>query len=429
MVRRVRIALAAAALCCSADVAQAADLAVEGGDVRFPAEASSRGTLAVFSRFERAADGTAGLDVLARRVGADGRPQGDAVLVGKGAAPGPGLVGEAYAVAFDRRRTRWLVAWSGREPGMAQASCGPPQTFPVSTPACVQAKREVFVRVVDADGGVADPARRITATGDPGDAYASGAAPAVAYDSRADRFLLVSVAADPRRLGGTLVSHVLDRAGAPVRDGTTLPLTGNAAATELVSGPDGGYLLGFAGFGGSDPAERELRVRPLTAAGRPRGRTVTVSPSGGPGASGIRLAMDRDRGEALAVWAEARSGASSGFRARRLTVGGRPRGGGVPLPFTVGTGRVDVVGFGRGWLFGVTEERPEIGHAVLVHRGRADGRVVGAARVVSDDDAVTPGLADLGKGRALVGWTLSPVSRGTAEAPPPPRPRVRLVRP
>jgi len=129
------------------------------------------------------------------------------------------------------------------------------------------------------------------------------------------------------------------------------------------------------------------------------------------------------------VWAEAPPGGSSGWRARRLAASGVPRGEGVSLSFTVGTGRVAVAAFGTGWVYAFTAERPRGGHAVLVRRAQPDGSAVGASRVVSEDDAVSPGVTDAGRGRALVGWTHMPVSRETSAPPPPARPRVGLIRP
>ena len=421
----------AAALGASATPAHAADLTSVGSDVRFAGPADSGRALAVFIRAVQSPGAPASLDVLARRVGRDGRPLGRKVLLGQDAAPGPALVGEAVAVAYDSRRRSWLVAWSGREAGMAVVNCGPAPSGPISGPPCRQAKREIFVRRVDRTGRAAGPARRITATGSAQDAFAVGAVPALAYDRRADRFLLLSVASIPRE-GSTLAAQPLRPDGTPAAAARTLAVgagtRSSASETRVVAAPRGGFLLAYTAGGEQfDVRDRELYTQAMSAAGDPEGGPTQISKPGRPGASGLRIAVnDRD---VLALWSESGSGASKGWRARRLTRDGRPRGGTTLLPFTVGTGPVDVAAFGSGWLYGYTEERPEGGHAALVRRGRSGGRPVGGSRVVSDDDAVSPSVTDAGQGAALVGWTYSPVTRGSADPPPPARPRVGTTRP
>ena len=430
--RRVGLSLCIAALLTTTvQAAHAADLSSEGAEVHFSGSSPAGHTLAVFARPVQRADGTASLDVLARRVGSDGRPVGSKVLLGQDAVPGPNLVGEALAVAYDARRGRWLVAWSGREPGMPELDCsGPARQAPVPAPACRQAKREIFVRVVDRTGRAAGPARKVTATGADDDVYAVGAVPALAYDRRTDRFLVVSIAVRLRESGNALVARSLRPDGTPAGAPRSLPAGGSsrsaAAETRVVSDPSGGFLLAYIA-GGEMFDDRELYTRALTADGDPEGEPAVVSQPGRPGVGGLQMAGDgRD---VLAVWAEAPPGGSSGWRARRLAASGVPRGEAVSLSFTVGTGRVAVAAFGTGWVYAFTAERPRGGHAVLVRRAQPDGSAVGASRVVSEDDAVSPGVTDAGRGRALVGWTHMPVSRETSAPPPPARPRVGLIRP
>lgn len=430
--RRIGLSLCLAALLTTtAQAAQAADLSSAGAEVHFSGPSAAGHTLAVFARAVQRADGTASLDVLARRVGGNGRPVGRKVLLGQDAVPGPNLVGEALAVAYDSRRGRWLVAWSGREPGMAEVDCsGPPRQGPVPTFACRQAKREIFVRVVDRAGRAAGPARQVTTTGAADDAYAVGAVPALAYDRRTDRFLVVSIAARLRESGNALAARSLRPDGAPSGAPRSLPAGGStrsaASETRLVGDSRGGFLLAYIA-GGESFDDRELYSRALTVDGDPEGEPAIVSQPGRPGVSGLQ--MTTEGRDVLAVWSESGPGGSRGWRARRLAASGSPRGGGVSLPFTVGTGRVEVAAFGAGWVYAFTAERPRGGHAVLVRRAQRDGSPVGASQVVSEDDAVSPTVTDAGRGRLLVGWTHMPVSRESSAPPPPARPRVGLIRP
>lgn len=408
----------------SAAPVEAEDLSSYGEDVRLAGPASEGRALAVFTRTVVRDDGSTSLDVLARRVGRDGRPLGEELLVGQDAAPGPGVVGDAATAAYDSRRRRWLVAWSGHEPGMAQVPCPPPHPPEY---ACRRAKREIQVRVVDASGRLGGAARQVTETGAPDDVGAIGAVPALAYDRRTDRFLLVAAAF--RENLGMLVDRVLTADGVPAGASRQLALTAapNTPVPEarLAALPQGGFLLAFTS------GDMELHTRPLGASGRPRGRTRTISKPGRPGAFSPALAVDATTGEALVVWFEARSGAKGGVRARRLAADGRSAGRTRELPFPVGVGAVSVTPFGRGWLYGFTEERamPVLGRAALVHRAGRSGALTGSPGVVSEDDAAGPAVVDAGGGRALVGWTYRPVSRGPLPMQIPPRPRAQLVRP
>jgi hypothetical protein len=170
------------------------------------------GTLAVFSRDSAA--GPASLTVLAppRRPRRPARRPSDRA-----------------------RRRRRAGAWARRRggrgrPRRAPAGAGlclvgarardgrgelrPRADVPGAHPAVPPAKREIFVRGVTPDGARRGPAQRVTTTGAADDAFASGAVPALGYDRRAGRFLLVAIAADPgaRR---TLVAHLLHPTAGP----------------------------------------------------------------------------------------------------------------------------------------------------------------------------------------------------------------------
>jgi hypothetical protein len=400
--------------------AGAEDLAARGGTPTLLRDVATGQGLAVWAR--SAEDGSGFSDVVARPLDRAGRPAGAEVVVASDALAPPGLVGAMFDVALDTRRHRFVVVWSGWQPGMAEEACtvsGPPGI----APPCRLRDQELFVRVLDGAGRPLGDARRLTSTGRPDDVAATASAPALAYDARAHGYLLAY------RVGtslgrGALRLRRLGIAGV-ARGGEHAVRRGSSALPEarVVGGPGGGFVLVYTW--GPELRQREAYARALRADGAPAGRDYAVSPRGGPGADGLEVAH---RSSTLVVWAEARRGASDGFRARRLKSSGRPAGRAVGLPYEVGVGRLSAAPAGRGWVYAFTQSRPQLGHAVLVQRARGNGRVAGRPREVSGDDAMAPSALAWSGGRLLVGWTQVPVMRGSAPPPGPAHPRIALVR-
>jgi len=262
-----------------------------------------------------------------------------------------------------------------------------------------------------------------------------GVTPSVAYDRRSDGYVLVhagTTRGDVTR--GELFSQRLSADGKPLGGVRRLDLRPGADSAaplaRLAPDPAGGVLPAFTWGPVANGAE--LYTTKLDANGRP-GRVRAISKPGGPGAAGVELAPASRGREALVVWADARSGASSGFRARLLRADGRPARSAVELPFRQGAGAVVVAPLtdASGWRYAfLADDRSsscEICRRVSVRRARRDGRALGATRTISPSGvlAANPLLAPLRRGAHVVGWDEPPVSGpgGTTAA----RSRVRTV--
>ena len=318
----------------------------------------------------------------------------------------------ATPAATDRRRGVTLVAWVGRDPSMACEQRSFPSIPGMPPQQMTVCDREIFVRAVGRDGRPVAPAHRVSDTGDPSNPDAVAGHPALAWDKAAGRWLLVhSAQPDPQRpMEGHLVARALRPDGAPDGPPRTLVDEGAYPGGLVADRPGPGTTLLL--MRGPSLNHRELHVTRLTAQGRRTGTIRQVSPAGGPGAGGPALAWSAAR--ALTIWAEARSGAETGWMARRIDLRtGRPRGAAVALPYEQGTGQVTVAAAGDGWVYGFTRTGPRVNRQVAsTQRATASGRPTGAVRVHSPEGA---NAHDVRVTATLVGWTDFP--EGAAAVP------------
>lgn len=232
--------------------------------------------------------------IFARAVDALGRPRGPVALVSRGdeLAAGP-------AVAYDRRRREFLVAWSATPVG------GLP---------------DIHVRRLDVGGGPLDAPRRISSAAERGEA---AGLPHVASHPRAGGYLVAFtsfVVGDGRYVARL---QALDGLGREVgADDRALPVSGRRPTSDaVVATPRAGYVLAYSD-GGGWTRRVGLRGRPVGPAHRIGGRRDF----------GAHLAADPRTGRLLAVYHHALGGPSALLRTRLLDARGRAISAPRPVP-------------------------------------------------------------------------------------------------
>lgn len=391
-------------------------LSEDGAAPELLADPGTGRTLAVWSRTSTDHGGALASDIVARVLDRSGRPVGPLQTIGTGAIPDPAYNGGSQlSVVLDRRRHRWLVAWSGHEPGMARASCrrmgGPFDFTDYST--CASRHREIVVRVLDGLGRPIGEERPVTATGAADDPDAAAVIPSAAYDARNDAFLVAYAdATDSQNTRGVLRARRLRADGSPLGGQRLLALRPQADSinplVRLAARPRGGFLVAFTwgeGFG-----DRHLFLRRLTPGGQTTGSTRRLTSAGGPGAGGIDLVPDAAGRRALILWSLAKPGASSGFRATPVDLDGDPVARTASLPYTVGVGPMAAApeAEGRGWLYAFAREREAPRQDLAVQQATRTGRPVGDRRRVSAEGEFRPqepAVAPAGPDRFLMAWT------------------------
>jgi hypothetical protein len=256
--------------------------------------------------------------------------------------------------AYSKERSRFLVLWSGWEPGMATATWCFENPFPATPPECQQVRdQEIFVRVVAADGSPVGPARRVSTTGSADSITSWASYPSAIWDAASNRWLVAYSANDADARTTRMLIQALEPDGAPF--GPPVALDDQAPPVELffsghlVERPGPGASIFF--MWGQRYKERELFVAPVDANAN-AGARVQVSPVGLPGVSGPQFAPAGRN--VLALWAEDRSGRPHPWRARRLSKSGLPRGPLLDLSSRFGRDGLAVTGArARGWLYSV----------------------------------------------------------------------------
>ena len=390
-------------------------LSGDGAAPQLVADAVTGRTLAVWFRTSTDHGGAVASDVVTRLVDRSGRPVAPERTIATGALPEIGYNGGSqFSVALDRRRHRWLVAWSGHQPEMGRASCpsmGGPFDFS-SGDSCAVRHREIIVRVLDRRGRPIGGERRVTATGAADDPHASAVVPSAAYDARNDAFMVAYAhTTDLANSRGVLLARRLRPDGTPLGGQRLLALRPQPDSlnplVRLAARPGGGFLVGFTwGEGFND---RHLFLRRLSPGGRPTGPTRRLTPADGPGAGGVDLVVAAAGKRALVRWSMARPGARSGMRARVVALDGTPVASTVALPYTVGVGPIAAApeAGGRGWLYVFARERDKQ-REMLVQSATRAGRPTGPSRRISAEDEhrpQEPAVAPAGTGRFLTAWT------------------------
>lgn len=414
------LSAALACLALAAPVATAAPEIIVGESqgilMNVAADPDSGRSLAITGRAMTDPHGYISFDLFASAIGSRGRADGAARSIGDGMKPDMAFNGGAQvSVAADSRRGRRLVAWSAHKDGMGQTACqspAPSLTFSWDLP-CAQLDTEIFVRVLDRAGRPIGPQRQVTSIGPRASGQFGSSSASVAYDARADTFLLVFAA----RVTGVdaqaaIVAQRLRPDGEPIGGPRPLALqpapVSIAPVSRLAADPRGGYLLAYTW--GETFRDRRLYTRRLTPAGRTAGPTTALTTRG---AGSVELAFDRRRRRALVVYSNAVPGAKSGFRARLLTAGGRPLAATADLPYRMGTGPVIVASNPDrgGWAYGFVREGDGLAREVLVQRASSTGRPTAAARLVSQPGhrAFEPAITAIPGGTLLVAWSEQPI--------------------
>lgn len=445
--------LAALALLVAAPwAASATGVAIgEGGGASLATDPSSGRTLAITGKVVPDGDGFVSGDLYSRVLSERGRPLGSARRIGGGQKPNLIFAsgGQATTTAVDSRRHRHLVAWEAHKPGMGRSPCPPPPPQPPpapgtpfippfpNQPACVIKDTEIFVRLLDRSGRPLGGELKVSDIGPPdrGELFAS--APVVAYDERADSYLLVyaaAVTADDTK--GALFVQRIKPNGFPDGPATRLAgqpeLVSTGPLTRLAADPKGGFLLAYTW--GADFTSRGIYAQRLNAAGQLAGPTRLLAAPAGRGAGTIELAFDRRSRRALLISSTSAPG-SSGFQAQQLLASGRPATAPVKLPNGGGNGPViAAAGPRRGsWTYAFTRRAERLANHVFVQRATAGGRPLGRARRVTSVDAraLGPQISALSRGRLLVGWGQEGVScRGrSCTSTGAMTARVRVIRP
>ena len=414
LVMPIALALSLGAAAPAAIAAPEVLIADEGAAMSVATDPGSGRSIVISGRAARGSRDHPALELVATALDRGGRPSAAGSQIGEGMTPDMTFVGgPQVSVAVDVRRGRHLVAWSAHREGMGRTPCAAPPTPPWLTspddPPCAIVDREIHVRLVDRLGRPVGPQRQVTSIGPPASGEFSSAGAVVAYDARADTFLLVfagRVSGDGAR--AALFSQRLRHDGRPLGDARRLALRREtlsvAPLAQLAADPRGGHLLVYTW--GATAAQRRLYARRLTSDGRPAGRTTALTAAG---AGSVQLAFDRRRRRALAVYSPAAPGAEQGVRARLLTTGGRPLAGPVDLPYRLGTGPVAVASDSQsgGWIYAFVRQRDRLVRQLLVQRARPTGRPAGTARLVSQPDhrASEPAVAAAPGGTLLAAWS------------------------
>jgi len=184
-------------------------------------EGTGRGLAAWFA--DAPQDGIPAADVVVRALDRRGRPAGPEAVAGTGSGFNPAFTGgEPLAVAADTRRHRFLFAYTAYGPDMATEEIVTPFPGTEGTRSRV-ADRELFVRLVAADGKPLGAPLRISDTGPPERTDTTAAAPTAAYDPQRDEFVVVYTGV-PEPGQGRLYGARIDPFGAEIGQERALAL-------------------------------------------------------------------------------------------------------------------------------------------------------------------------------------------------------------